>query len=120
MKHDLPGPFIRSCYLTGLRSNFQIDLLGSKCIGENGVTWPLLHNTKILKEISGVFTNFSMGRGLTIIFFCLRRAKKTIWVLFDSVVINHFLQACKVAKQPQYPGLVGQGGGVSCPGGMEH
>ena len=38
MEHDLPKPCIRSCHLTGLRSNFQIDLLGSKCIGETGVS----------------------------------------------------------------------------------
>ena len=88
-------------------------------VGENGATWPLLHKTKILKEINVVFANFSMGGGLTIIF-CLRRAKKTILAQFDSVTINHFLQACQVAKQPRYPGLVGEGAGVSWPGGMEH
>ena len=32
MEHDLPGSFIRSCHLTRLRSNFQVDLLVSKCI----------------------------------------------------------------------------------------
>ena len=91
----------------------------SNNIGENGVTWPLLHKNMILKESSRVFTNFSIWGGLTIIS-CLRREKKTILAQFDLVVINQFLQACKVAKPPRYPGLVGQGGGVGWPGGMEH
>ena len=32
MEHDLPESFIRLCHLTGLKSNFQMDLLGSKCM----------------------------------------------------------------------------------------
>ena len=58
--------------------NISIFVTLPKMVGENGVTWPLLHETKILKEISGVFTNFSMGGGLTIIC-CLRRVKKQYW-----------------------------------------
>ena len=32
MEYDLTGPFIRSCYLTGLRPNFQINVWGSEYI----------------------------------------------------------------------------------------
>ena len=32
MQYDLPGSFIRSGHLTDLRSNFQIELSGSRCL----------------------------------------------------------------------------------------
>ena len=32
-----------------------------KVVGENGVTWPLLHKTMILKESSGFFCKFLNG-----------------------------------------------------------
>ena len=57
MGHDLPESFIRPCHLTGLRSNFQIDLLGSKCIpmfrcvSTRGIRWCLAFSTILSSKV---------------------------------------------------------------------
>ena len=47
---------------------FKLHIRCCILLEENGVAWPLLHKNKNLKESSGVFTKFSIGGGLTIIF----------------------------------------------------
>ena len=66
MEHVLPESFIRSCHLTGLRSNFQTDLLGSKCIlmfrcvSTQGIRWCFAFSTFLSSKV--IWKNVDPGK----------------------------------------------------------